>query len=76
MAAIGEGNPLTREFRTSSFSTGGNCVQVAFEDGSIVVRHSKKPDGATLAFNKGEWDAFVQGVCAGEFGVPSVTFDS
>lgn len=57
-------------FQKSSFSRepGVHCVEVARKsDGTIVVRDSKNPDGGALHFNGGEWDAFIQGVNAGEF---------
>jgi hypothetical protein len=37
-------------------------------DGSRAVRHSKHPDGPALIFSPTEWDAFIAGVKAGEFG--------
>jgi hypothetical protein len=46
-----------------------NCVEVAFVDGSIVVRDSKSPDGPILVFTPNEWDAFVDGAKDGEFDV-------
>ena len=46
-----------------------NCVEVAFVDGSIVVRDSKNPTGPVLVFTAGEWDAFVDGAKDGEFDV-------
>jgi hypothetical protein len=54
----------------SSFSSGGdNCVDVnRGADGSADVRHSKFEDSPILHFTRGEWDAFIQGVKAGEFG--------
>lgn len=56
-------------FYTSSFTGGGgNCVAVKQNhDGSVQVRHSKDPEGGTLHFTPGEWEAFVLGVKAGEF---------
>lgn len=55
------------EFRVSSFSGGGNCVEVRDSgDGLHTVRHSKGPD-RELTFTRAEWDAFVKGVKAGEF---------
>jgi hypothetical protein len=44
-----------------------NCVEVAFVDGAIAVRDSKRPDGPVLLFTQAEWDAFVAGAKAGEF---------
>lgn len=44
-----------------------NCVEVAFVDGAIAVRDSKRPDGPVLLFTQEEWDAFVGGAKDGEF---------
>ena len=58
-------------WRKASFSGngGGNCVEVAsLADGMTAVRDSKNPDGAVLTFTAGEWQAFLSGVRAGEFG--------
>jgi hypothetical protein len=53
----------------SSFSTGGNCVEVATTaEGAVLVRDSKDPHGPVLAFTPAEWDAFRHGIRAGEFG--------
>jgi Domain of unknown function (DUF397) len=53
---------------TFSNGSGGNCVESArLPDGSRAVRHSKDPDGPSLIFSPSEWDAFLQGVRAGEF---------
>jgi hypothetical protein len=50
-----------------SFSN-GNCVEVrGLPGGQVEVRNSRFPDQATLTFTKGEWDAFLGGVRAGEF---------
>ncbi|HTP17338.1 MAG TPA: DUF397 domain-containing protein [Streptosporangiaceae bacterium] len=52
--------------------TGGNCVEVAFlADGRTAIRNSRHPDGPTLLFTRGEWDAFIGGARAGEFGSPA-----
>lgn len=59
------------DFRTSSFTaTGTSCVAVAMGDGLIGVRDSKNPDGPVLLFNDKEWQAFLNGVKAGEFELP------
>ena len=63
--------PLSGVFKKSSFSKPGvhYCVEVVRKGDVIVVRDSKNPDGGTLHFNRGEWDAFIQGAKAGEFDV-------
>ncbi len=62
-------NPFAAEgFSVSSFSfdKAPTCVAVRVGD-KIDIRDTKNSDGPTLSFNKGEWDAFVRGVKAGEF---------
>ena len=55
-------------WRKSSFSngTGGECVEVADLPRGQAVRDSKHPEGPILVFSKGGWQAFVQGIQAGE----------
>lgn len=54
-------------FHPSSFSAGGNCVEVrSGADGRFTVRHSRDRDGE-LTFTRAEWDAFVRGVKDGQF---------
>ncbi len=48
-------------------SGGTNCVEVAFADESILLRHSKEPAGPVLSFTHSEWAAFLAGVRRGEF---------
>ena len=51
---------LTRPWRKSSHSTGGNdCVEVAQAGTSCVVRDSKDPDGTHLAVRPQAWAAFI-----------------
>jgi hypothetical protein len=52
----------------SSFCSGGECVEVAHAGGDILVRDSKNPGQAPLRFDRDEWDTFLEGVRAGEFG--------
>lgn len=54
-------------WRRSSRCGSTTCVEVAMVDDQYLVRDSKNPDAATLSFTREEWDAFVQGVTAGEF---------
>lgn len=48
-------------------SGGSDCVEVAFTDQSILLRHSKEPSGPVLSFSHSEWAAFLSGVRSGEF---------
>jgi hypothetical protein len=63
-------------FRKSSFSgTGGSCVDVARPEGDTLsedsitkVRDTKDNEtGPVLSFTEDEWQAFINGVKAGEF---------
>ncbi|GAA0406224.1 DUF397 domain-containing protein [Acrocarpospora corrugata] len=61
--------PNLTAWKKSSYSdsTGGNCVQVARHAGGFAVRDSKNPQGGHLYFTPDEWNAFLNGVKAGEF---------
>jgi len=54
-------------WRKSTKSGQGNCVEVARVPDGIAVRDSKDPDGTVLLFTTDEWTAFVGGVQEGEF---------
>jgi Domain of unknown function (DUF397) len=52
---------------SKSFSN-GNCIEVApAEDGGVLIRDSRDPDGPVLTFTPAEWDAFLDGARKGEF---------
>ncbi|WP_055478289.1 DUF397 domain-containing protein [Sphaerimonospora mesophila] len=66
--------------KSSRSADGSNCVEVAISDAGqagvehkadaerlYLLRDSKDPNGAVLAFTPGEWDAFIGGVKDGEF---------
>jgi hypothetical protein len=60
------------EWRAASYSAngGGNCVEIGTVGrGAVGIRDSKDPDGPRLMFPLQEWQAFVAGVKAGEFGL-------
>lgn len=62
-----KGRALT-EFRTSSFCSLGDCVEIGRSaSGEILVRDSKNRELGALAFTREEWAAFVAGVKNGEF---------
>ena len=55
-------------WRKSTYSngSGGECVEVADLHSGQAVRDSKHPEGPILVITKGGWQAFVQGIQAGE----------
>lgn len=63
------GDSVEVQFVKSTYSsTNGSCVEVAASPEQILVRDSKDQDGPVLTFTPAEWDAFVKGAKAGEFG--------
>ena len=61
------------QWRKSSFSggNGNSCVEVAFlPDGDVAVRDTKNRALPAHRYTAAEWEAFVAGVRAGEFGRP------
>jgi hypothetical protein len=59
-------------WRKSKFSmANGDCVEVAFGDEAVLIRHSRDPSGAVLSFSHAEWQAFLAGARSGEFDLPS-----
>jgi hypothetical protein len=56
-------------FKKSTHSVAGDCVEVAGGD-TIRVRHSQRPDAEVIAYSPDEWQAFIDGVKAGEFDLP------
>jgi hypothetical protein len=57
-------------WRKSTASGGGDCVEVAFTEGAVLVRKSQDPLGPKLSFSRSEWIAFLAGTQRGEFDLP------
>ncbi|MFC7529499.1 DUF397 domain-containing protein [Actinoplanes sp. GCM10030250] len=55
-------------WRRSGQCASGACVEVARVGDQFLIRDSKRPGFAQLSFTRAEWDAFVAGVKAGDFG--------
>jgi Domain of unknown function (DUF397) len=51
--------PLLWRKARASANGGGNCVEVAPAGRTVLVRNSRDPEGAVLAFAVAQWDAFV-----------------
>ncbi len=62
-------NQTTLEWRKSTWSNSGDCVEVAFASGSVFVRDSKDPNGLVLSFTSSEWAAFLAGASGDEFDI-------
>lgn len=56
------------EWHRSSRCANGGCVEVArLGTDEFAVRDSKRADSPVLTYDRQEWDAFIEGVKAGEF---------
>ncbi|WP_127545117.1 DUF397 domain-containing protein [Actinoplanes sp. OR16] len=55
-------------WRRSRHCSSGACVEVAMTGEEVLIRDSKNRDLTPLAFTQAEWEAFVAGVKAGDFG--------
>ncbi len=53
-------------FRTASFCTGGECVEVGQQDGMIVLRDSTQPHGIMLHYAVEDWGSFVRNIKSGQ----------
>jgi hypothetical protein len=60
-------NSNSTQWRKASRCSSNACVEVAKVDEKYLIRDSKNPDTAPLAFTAAEWSAFVDGISAGEF---------
>lgn len=56
--------------KSSKSQPSGECVEVAFGDEAVLIRHSQNPTGAVLSFSHAEWRAFLAGARNGEFDLP------
>jgi hypothetical protein len=65
-----ESAPIAWRKSSASTGTGNDCVEVAFVNGTVLVRHSHNHSGAVLTFTHSEWRAFLAGTHNGEFEVP------
>jgi hypothetical protein len=49
-------------WRKSSFSESGNCIEVAAQDRSVLIRDSKNPEKGMLAVSSLAWRTFIQAI--------------
>ena len=61
---------LSASWQKSTFSGQNGCVEVALVEDQVAVRDSKVQGGPILLFTPFEWQAFLDGVRNGEFGLP------
>ena len=58
---------MTLNWRKSSYSNNGQCVEVAETNDGVLVRNSNRPDAGTIEFTRAEMAAWIEGCKAGEF---------
>lgn len=58
---------LSNAWKRSSHCSLDDCVEVRHDNGKVMLRHSKAPEGPVLTYSLDEWRAFVQGVQGHEF---------
>lgn len=46
-------------WKKSSASAAGNCVEVAFLQGWVLIRDSVNPEGDTLRISRVAWNSFL-----------------
>ncbi len=59
------------QWRKSSFSGEGDCLEWAIDTSSVRLRLSRNRAGSELVLNHSEWAAFVAGVKRGEADIPN-----
>jgi hypothetical protein len=52
-------NQQALDWRKSTRSDSGNCLEVALADGIVLVRHSKRPDGPILSLSPRAWTVLL-----------------
>lgn len=67
MATAGHDAPC---WQCSSFCNGGDCLEIARQDGAVLVRNSADP-GSRLSFSAASWHDFVGQVKSGQPGYGS-----
>jgi hypothetical protein len=55
-------DPSVLRWRKSSFSESGNCVEVAIQDESVLIRDSKYGNERILSVSSSAWREFIQTV--------------
>ena len=59
-------------WRKSRSCANSTCIEVARDEALFLVRDSKHPDGARLAFDQGAWSSFVVALRGGADGLKGI----
>jgi hypothetical protein len=55
-------NPTAVVWHKSSFSANGDCIEVAIQDDSVLIRDTKNRNGGTISASSSAWQEFIQGI--------------
>ena len=55
-------NPTAAVWRKSSFSANGDCIEVAIQNGSVLIRDTKNRSGGTISASSSAWQEFIQAI--------------
>jgi hypothetical protein len=58
---------MAAEYKTSSFCSGADCVEVGVRQGGVVAVRDTKEGARELRFSSTEWASFVAGIKQGTF---------
>jgi hypothetical protein len=53
-------------WRKSTFSDQGDCVEIKFSVGRVLVRNSRRPGAEPLAFTPRKWQDFLSALAGDE----------
>jgi hypothetical protein len=67
MSSYGAMQTSVLAWRKASFCQNRECVEVAEQNGRILMRNSARPDGLAIHYTTEEFRSFLKGVKAGEF---------
>ena len=59
------------QVHVSSFCTGGTCLGVSLDGDDVVVTDEGSGERAAIRIGRDQWAAFLAGVKAGEFDLPT-----
>ena len=64
-----DSDAVALSWRKSSASASGDCVEVAAQNGYVLLRDSKRKRPHHLMFTYSEWEDFLSGTRSGKFDV-------
>lgn len=69
-----DSNAVALSWRKSSASASGDCVEVAVQNGYVLLRDSKKKRPHLLQFTYPEWECFLSDTRSGKFDIDILNY--